>query len=464
MMAGMNRTPNLLIIHTDQQSSWTLGAYGGDLVGTPHIDRIGAEGAVFDNFFTNSALCTPSRGCMLSGRYPNCHGAWENNLQFNSEVVTLAEVLAGAGYETGYAGKWHLGGEPRPGWMQPERSRGFADCQWMFNRGHWKSVVDGRGGGEKPDLLPQLGLGQYTTDWLGDKTVEFLRRPRNAPFFHMVSFPDPHTPFNVRQPYASMYDPADMPVPASFDQGDLPSWAEEVRRVCLSQAERDGMEPKAWLRQRKAAYCGEVKCIDDNVGRILAALEERGILDETLVVFTTDHGEYMGEHGIYYKNYVYETAYRIPLLARLPGRVPAAARIGGFVTTVDFQQTILSLMGVAPSGGEQGRDASVLLDGGGAGWREEAFFHHNRFDFAGIFTPQYELGLARCGEHVLFDRLNDPDQVTNLIADPAHGRARDDLAARVIEHNRRINSPAMEWLTDWPNLTRGEGTKPTCCG
>jgi len=461
-MADVSPAPNLLIIHTDQQSCWTLGACGGELVGSPHIDRIGAEGAVFDNFFTNSALCTPSRGCMLTGRYPNCHGAWENNLPLNDDEVTLAEVLAAAGYETGYAGKWHLGGEPRPGWMQPGQSRGFADCRWMFNRGHWKSVVGAPG--DRPDLLPELGLGQYTTDWLADRTIEFLRRPRNGPFFHMVSFPDPHTPFNVREPYASMYDPAAMPVPATFDQPHLPSWAEEVRQMCLSQARRNGTEPEAWLRQRKAAYCGEVKCIDDNVGRILAALEELGILDETLVVFTTDHGEYMGEHGMYYKNHVYETAYRIPLLIRLPGRIAAATRVERFVTTVDFQQTILSVLGTAPSGREQGRDASVLLDGAGDGWRDEAFFHHNRFDFAGIFTPRYELGLARCGEHVLFDRLNDPDQVTNLIDDPAGRQVADDLADRVIEHNRRMASPAMEWLAAWPEIPRGQGPKPTCSG
>ena len=462
MIGSMAERPNLLIVHTDQQSSWTLGAYGGELVGTPHIDRIGAEGAVFDSFFTNSALCTPSRGCMLTGRYPNCHGAWENNLQLNDDEVTLAEVLASAGYETGYAGKWHLGGEPRPGWMTPERSRGFADTEWMFNRGHWQSVIPTDG--DKPDLTYELGKGQYTTDWLGDRALEFLRRPRSGPFFYMVSFPDPHTPFEVHQPYASMYDPADMPIPASFGQGDLPSWAEEVRQMCLSQAAKNGMEPEAWLRRRKAAYCGEVKCIDDNVGRMLGCLEEMGILDETVVVFTTDHGEYMGEHGIYYKNYVYETAYRIPLLIRLPGRIAAPARVGGFVTTVDFQQTILSLLGVAPSGREQGRDATVLLDGGDDGWRDEALFHHNRFDFAGVFTPQYELGLARCGEHVLFDRVNDPEQLTNLIADPACAAAVDELAGRVLEHNRQVASPAMEWLGDWRTGPKGGPIAPTCNG
>jgi len=320
----------LLILHTDQQSAWTVGACGGTLIDTPNTDRIGREGAVFASFFTNSALCTPSRGCLLTGRYPHCHGATDNDIELARDEVTLAHVLAAAGYHTGYAGKWHLDGEPRPGWMTPARAMGFAHCRWMFNRGHYKRVAD------RPDGPPELaaldGQGRYMTDWLADRTIEFLSgAPR--PFFWMVSFPDPHTPFNVRCPYDRMFDPAEMPVPETFRQEGLPGWAETHRRAHLAEAR--GKAPQALLRARKAAYCGEVKCIDDNVGRILGFLAERDMLDETAVVFTTDHGEYMGEHGLYYKNLVYETAYRIPLLLRLPGAVRPGTVIDRFVTTVE---------------------------------------------------------------------------------------------------------------------------------
>jgi len=436
--------PNLLIIHTDQQSSWTLGAYGGQLVDTPNTDRIGRQGARFANFFTNSALCTPSRGCFVTGRYPHCHGAYANNLELARDEVTLAHVLAAAGYETGYAGKWHLDGEPRPGWLGPGRSMGFEHCRWMFNRGHYKRVIERDG--QMPDMGPEQAPGRYTTDWLADKTIEFLRRPRGAPFFWMVSMPDPHTPFNVRQPYAAMYDPADMPIPATFHQEHLPSWAERVRQSALDEARQANTDPEDLLRRRKAAYCGEVKCIDDNVGRILSSLDEMGVLDDTVVVFSTDHGEYMGEHGLYYKNHVYETAYRIPLLIRWPAAIPAGTVVDRFVTTVDFQQTVLGLLGMAGSGREQGHDASPLLRRRQADWTDEAFLHHDQFDFAGIFTPQYELGLSRCGEHVLFDRVADPEQVSNLIDDPSHRAMAVELAERVVEHNRRLASPAMSWL------------------
>ena len=439
-MAGR---PNLLILHTDQQSAWTLGAYGGRLVGTPNADRIAREGAVFANFFTNSALCTPSRGCFFTGRYPHCHGAYDNNIELNRDEVTLAHLLAMAGYETGYAGKWHLDGPPKPGWLTPQRSMGFAHCRGMFNRGHYKKVAERDGG--PPDLAALDGPGRYMTDWLADKTIECLGTA-SRPFFWTVSFPDPHTPFNVRQPFASMYDPADMPVPGSFRQEGLPGWAERARGAYDGKAAEAGLSPEGLLQRNKAAYCGEVRCIDENVGRILECLERRGLLDETVVVFTTDHGEYMGEHGLYHKNHVYETAYRIPLLVRFPAGVRRGTIVDRCVSTVDFQQTILGLLGVAPSGAEQGRDASPLLRGQEIEWADEAFIHHSTFGFAGIFTRQHQLCLARCGDHVFFDRLGDPGQVTNLITEPSHRRVREELAARIVDHNRRLDSPAMAWL------------------
>jgi len=438
----MPREPNVLIFHTDQQSAWTLGAYGGTLVDTPNADRLAREGAMFTSFFTNSALCTPSRGCMLTGRYPHCHGAYDNNIELARDQVTFAHVLAGRDYETGYAGKWHLDGEPRPGWLTPERSMGFAHCRWMFNRGHTKRVVEGAG--ERPALGPLDSPGRYMTDWLADKTIEFVSAARRRPFLWMVSFPDPHTPFNVAEPYASMFDPADMPVPETFHEEHLPSWAAAHQWRCDDGADAGAAE--ALLRRRMAAYCGEVKCIDDNLGRVLECLAARGLLETTVVIFTTDHGEYMGEHGLYHKNHVYETAYRIPLLVRWPEAVRPGTVVDRVVGTVDFQPTLLGLLGVPPAGSEQGRDGSGLLRAEDVGWDDAAFLHHNSFDLAGVFTPSHELALARGAEHVLFDRRSDPLQVRNLIGDPAAAGVASDLARRVVEHNRRLGSPATAWL------------------
>ncbi len=436
--------PNLLIIHTDQLSSWAVSAYAGQLtktpnygkvlVETPNIDSLAKEGAILYNFFTNSAVCTPSRGCLVTGRYPHVHGAYRNNIEMNRDEMTIARILQNNGYETGYAGKWHLDGTPKPGWVSPERSMGFSECRYMFNRGHWKKIVEQPEG--DPEVSPYKVIGDtktFTTDWLADKTIEFIEETRTKPFFYMVSIPDPHGPYTVREPYMSMYDPEDMTVPNTFEES---STTGKPRRGKGTDS----------VKKNKAHYCGLVKCIDDNVGRILSSLRVKGILDDTIIVFTTDHGDYMGEHGLYGKNQWYRTAYRIPFLIRWPKKIHAGTVVDQFVTNVDVQQTLLGLIGIEPSGREQGRDASPLLRGEEIEWKDEAMIHHSSLESAGIFTPQYELVLKANGGHMLFDRLNDPEQTRNLCGKPEYRDIMRELAACIVEHNIAVDAPAVSWL------------------
>ena len=439
-----SRPPNLLIIHTDQQSRWTLGCYGGTLIDTPHIDAVAREGARFENFFTNSAVCTPSRGCFLTGRYPHAHGAYKNDVPLKRDEVTLAAVLAGEGYDTGYAGKWHLDGRPKPGWVPPERSMGFADRRFMFNRGHWKKMVD-KEGAPHPEVSPYKVIGDektYTTDRLAEKTAAFIEKPRERPFFFMVSFPDPHPPYTVRPPFDERFAPEDMPVPKTFFETGGPAWLRKARGRKTTPPRRR----EETLRRRKARYCGEVSLIDAAVGRILEALRRAGCMEDTIVVYSTDHGDYMGEHGLYGKNQLYETAYRIPLLVRWPRRIRPGTVVERFFASVDFMPTLLSLMGIAPSGREQGRDGAHLLTGGPGAWADEVFIHHSSLERAGIFTPRYELAFVKDGGGILFDRASDPDQVRNLFEDPAHAEVKAALAARIVEHNRAVAAPAAAWL------------------
>ena len=435
-------SPNLLIIHTDQLSCWAISIYakqrtktanyGKILVKTPYIDSLAEEGAIFYNFFTNSAVCTPSRGCLITGRYPHAHGAYKNNIEMNRDEVTIAHILQSNGYETGYAGKWHLDGPPKPGWVRPERSMGFADCRYMFNRGHWKKIVDQPSG--NPEVSPYKVIGNkktFTTDWLADKTIDFIKKPGTKPFFYMVSIPDPHGPFTVREPYMSMYSPEDMTVPNNFKQ---------------SLTGKNKKKTAGQMQKSKAHYCGLVKCIDDNVGRILKVLKEERILDDTIIVFTTDHGEYMGEHGLYGKNQWYRTAYQIPFIVRWPKRIRAGTAINNFVSNVDVQQTLLGLMGIKPCGREQGRDASGLLRGEKINWIDEAMIHHSSLESAGIFTPEYELVLKAKGNHMLFDRINDPEQIKNLYNNSKYRNITKDLTKRIIRHNMDVNAPAVSWL------------------
>lgn len=444
----MANKPNLLIIHTDQQSWWTLGCYGGTVVETPHIDRLAKDGALCTNFFTNSAVCTPSRGCFLTGRYPTSNGAYINNIPLNRDEVTFAEVLRRDGYRTGYVGKWHLDGDPRPGWVHPERAMGFDDARYMFNRGHWKKMEDFRmNKKDQPVVHPYDVIGDedtYATDWLTNKTLDFLNVEDDRPFCHMLSLPDPHGPVQVRAPYDTMFNPEDIPLPKTFHPENLPDWALEFQKSSSFGLHVPDREErlKKWL----ALYYGEVKLIDDSVGRILAALEAKGALENTVIVFTTDHGEYAGEHGLQHKNCIYETAYRIPMIVHWPKGIAAGTRMDQVWSTVDFQPTILRLMGLEPCGREEGRDASTFLRGEEMAWDDFAYLHHATHTRAGIFTNEYELALVQDGDDVLFDRVNDPDQTKNLFADPACADVVAALRERVVAHQRELKTPALEWL------------------
>lgn len=436
--------PNLLLLHCDQLSAWAVSCYapeltsvpnyGATIVPTPHLDRLAAEGARLTRFFTNSAVCTPSRGCLFTGRYPHAHGAYQNDIPLNRDEVTLGEQLRRHGYATGYAGKWHLDGEPKPGFMTPDRSMGFSDCRYMFNRGHWKQIFEDEQGNPSVKTYREMGDEQsYPTDYLATKTIEFAASHRDDPWAYCVSLPDPHTPFTVRPPYDTRFKPEDMPVPHTFSpHQDGPN------KKLIDEAE---------LRRRKAAYCGLVQCIDDNVGRILTALEQSGQLDQTLLVFTTDHGEYLGEHNRWGKNQWYRTAYQLPFLVRWPGHVPAGRTIDHFLTNVDVMPTLLSLLGQPHSGREQGRDAAGLLRGESVPWVEEAQIHHSSLRSAAVFTPRHELVLQQNGQLLLFDRQADPEQTNNLAGDPAHRAAMEELAEKLIAHHREVESPAAKWLS-----------------
>jgi uncharacterized sulfatase len=326
---------------------------------------------------------------------------------------------------------------------------GFDDCRYMFNCSHAKKVVEGDDGSVRL-VRGEMGDGEsYTTDWLTSRALDFIAQDREAPFFLTLAIPDPHDPFSVRAPYDSMFRPEEVVVPSTFGETDLPDWMHQPGVSRWSRpAKVVGNEET--LRRARAQYLGEVKCIDDNVGRVMTALESSGLLDETIVVFTTDHGEYMGEHGIYAKNQLYETAYRVPFVVRTPPSVaPGGRTVDSFLTAVDVQQTLLGLLGIPANGTEHGRDGSGLIRGEGAepSWRDEAYVYGTAFNRVGIFTPDYELAYVMgARDHILFDRRRDPLQTANLFHNPEMRPAVRALTDRLIEHTGTVGAPECEWL------------------
>ena len=433
----LTRPANLLVIMADQQSCWTLGAYGSingerqNVIGTPHIDGLARDGAKITQYFTNSPLCTPSRGCAMTGRYPFSHGAYDNDVPLNSGEITLAHCLAALDYQTGYAGKWHLAGTASPGWA-PAAKMGFTDNRFMFNRGHWKKIVSRSSGPPKTFPYSEIGTGPtYTTNWITDRAIEFVTAHKDDPFFYMVSFPDPHPPYTVQSSYADDYREGSMLIPSTFKPDPV-----------------NGVRSAAELRSLKAQYCGEVKCIDDNVGRLLSALERLGLTNNTMVVFIADHGDYMGEHGRLGKDHYYEAAIRIPCLIKFPGKVRAGHVVNELVSSVDLMPTLLGLLGAPKSGREQGRDASRLLLGASTAWNNQVFIHDPHNDYAAVFTPEVELVLQRRGGHVLFDRLRDPLQQANLYSDARFVTTIRTLGQAIVAQHAAQATPAYAWLKD----------------
>lgn len=438
---------NVLIIMTDQLRRDVLGCYGGKEVETPYIDSLAEEGILLENCYTPSAVCTPSRGCFMTGIYPHNNGALSNGRPVGAGEHGFAEAFCSAGYRTGYAGKWHLGDHRERGESLEGCNRlGFECWDYQVEFGHCKSVQQKDG---RLVLSGQVGDAcSYTTDWLADETIRFLKGQRKgSPFLFMVSMPDPHQPFRVRKPYDTMFDPLEMEIPETFYEEKLPDWAEKDEWGRHHYFPAGLFEREDHFRRLKAQYLGAVKCIDDNVGKILHALREENLLEETAVIFTTDHGDYLGEHGLMEKNNLYESVYHIPMLVRLPECKKAGFRSPAWIRMTDFAPTLAGLLGIPYSYPCDGEDLSGELLAGKEGRKEVCIFPSD-VPRTGIITEEYELAYVGRGyrggmfyDHILFDRKRDPLQRENLYGKPEYAGITEVLKEKIKEYHRRYRTP-----------------------
>ncbi|MCP5519980.1 MAG: sulfatase-like hydrolase/transferase [Verrucomicrobiales bacterium] len=477
--------PNLLIIQTDEHNFRTLGCYRallpedqtfvwgkGVVVETPNIDWLATQGAVADRFYATSPVCTPSRAAFATGRYPQNTGAIRNNLPLRDEMVTFAEVLRRHGYATGYAGKWHLDGPGRPQFA-PDRHFGWSDNRYLFNRGHWKILVEDTNG---PRVGPTNAQGaptysvagaderSFTTDFLTDRAIAFIRQHRSGPFCFQLSIPDPHGPNSVRPPYDTMFNDLhfERPVSALSPGEGLPGYAATL---------------KGPFNQRQMAlYFGMVKCIDDNVGRLLSALRETGLLERTIVIFTSDHGDLCGEHGRHNKSVPMEGSARIPFVIHAPGLIQPGTVVRQALGTVDFKPTLLSLMGVSDPTADEGRDASGLFTGktDPAGWNDVTFVRiggptpagagaadaedqEEGNGWMGAFTRRFKLIVAPAEPPALFDLETDPHELRNVIGRPEHAEVVRRLAGELLDYARTHHEPHLELASLREELIRLTG-------
>ena len=436
----MPHKPNVLFVFADQMRGMDMGCAGNPQVRTPTLDRLAAEGTCFARAYANCPVCTPSRGTILTGRYPLSHGAVANDMPLGADEVTIAHVLRRGGYRTGYVGKWHLDGVPRDRFTPPGPRRAGFDDFWAV----WNCAHDYFAGKVYRDAPEPIELGGYEPVGHTLLAIEFLRqRPDGRPFCLFVSWGTPHAPYlHVPKEYLQLYDPEALALRPNV-RSDPPA---PFRRL------GDGPD-----RRALAGYSAHITALDEQLARLLAVLEETGAAADTIVVFTSDHGDMLWSHGMTKKEQPWEEAVRIPLLVRWPGRVPAGRVCEELLSTADLAPTLLGLCGETPHAAMEGADLSAVVQGeAGAAGPESVFLTEPIIvdqgaaqgigEWRGVRTKRWTYARWRDGGGwVLYDNDADPYQMTNLIDSPAHAAVRAELEAALRDWLAKTGDPCASW-------------------
>ena len=435
----MSAKPNILIVMADQLTATALPAYGNTVAKTPHIDRLAERGVVFRNAYCNSPLCAPSRAVFISGRLPSATGAYDNACEFASDVPTFAHYLRRAGYRTVLAGKMHFIG--------PDQLHGFeerlttdiypADFEWtpdwedFSTRPSWYHNMDSVVQAGVCVRSNQLDFDEETAFAARQKLFDIARDGDARPFCMVVSLTHPHDPFAVPEQYWSRYTDAEVDMPRVTAAPDDPHSA-RLRHVCAMDEQP---VTDAQVRAARRAYYGAMSYVDDHVGRLMETLAQVGMADDTVVILLSDHGEMLGERGLWFKMSFFEGACRIPLIVHAPGRF-ASGVVEQCVSLVDVLPTLAEL-----AGDGQAPDYATPLDGRSllphlqrSGGHDEAI---GEYLAEGVVAP---LVMLRRGAWKYIHSDSDPDQLFDLSSDAGELRnltAAPELAAFQTEVGRR---------------------------
>ena len=440
--------PNILWLCTDQQRYDTIASLGNPLINTPSIDSLVRDGTAFTRAYVQSPICAPSRASFLTGRYPRTTRCRQNGQAIPADEVLISKMFRDAGYTCGLAGKLHLAScsdgrveertddgydvfhwshHPQPDW--PEN----AYTQWLNSKGKtWDELYDGP---STPFVKHGIPAEYHQTTWAAEMCCDFIREQAGAkPWFFSLNCFDPHHPFDPPAEYLSRYDPSDMPLPG-YREGELENkphyqkldheWAHnEPGYFHVAGMSADDQ------RQVCAAYYAMIELIDDQVGRILATLQESGQADNTLVIFMSDHGEMLGDHGIYLKGpHFYEAVVHVPVILRWPGKIRAGERADTFIELVDLSPTLLDAAGLEIPGRIQGRSFYPACTGEAKSspHRDSVYSEYynawtHKRSYGTMLRTEKEKIVIYHGDEVgeLYDLEEDPGEFTNLWDDPAH--------------------------------------------
>jgi len=396
--------PNILFAFADQMRASAMGCMHDEQVYTPDLDRLASQGVLFQNAIANTPVCTPSRASLLTGRHAwTCH-CIVNDLRLPEDEQSIADVLNAEGYRTGYIGKWHLDGISRHMFTPPGRRRhGFDDYWAAYNCNHnyfdCKFYLN-----DSPELVHREG---YDADIQTDQAIEFLERFKDdvqppVAFCLFLSWGPPHAPYReVPQEFLDMYPPEEIVLRPNAEGADR--WA-------------------------IAGYYAHVTALDRNIGRLMEATDRLGLSENTIFVFTSDHGDMLWSQGRVKKQQPWEESIRVPLIMRWPNHLPAGQVSDLLISVVDLTPTLLGLAGVPVPDRMNGSDLSATLLGHSDRQQSSVFINeYVSFDQAsayqpwrGVRTQRYTYARWLQGGRLLYDNLNDPYQLRNLIHEPGH--------------------------------------------
>lgn len=506
--------PNILFIMSDDHALRAISAYSRELINTPNIDRIGREGAVMRNGFVTNSICAPSRAAILTGKYSHLNGLRDNRDEFDGSQMIFPKLLKSAGYQTFLVGKWHLKTKPQ----------GFDFWKILIDQGEYynpRLVTDG-------DTAVVKG---YTTDVITDEGLTALQtRDKSRPFVMLLQHKAPHRNWQPNIKHLRLFQ-QDLPVPATLydDYAGRQALAEQDQQItnmwlsndlkltpdhydeetgtggavgnsnpeaaykamldrmtpeqrkpwdayydsvgaAFKEANLSGRELWHWKYQRYIKdYLKCIVSVDENVGRVLDYLEREGLSENTIVVYTSDQGFYLGEHGMYDKRFMYEESFRTPMLIRYPAAIRAGLSIEELVMNIDFAPTFLDYAGIDVPEEMQGRSMRPLFEtvGERPEWRESVYYHYYEYPHGwhkvkrhyGIRNYRYKLihFYHDIDTWELYDLQKDPQEMRNLIDDPAYAEVVDDLKSKLLQMQEDLQEqPQIIDLTKGDTFVGGD--------
>jgi len=446
--------PNVLLIMTDQQRPDTLGHLSTTPCRTPNIDSLAAEGVSFQNAYTPCPLCLPSRASLFTGKYPSQNDMLSNQTGY-LQTCEMLDHFRNNGYQINYAGKWHMGegniadftdrhaGDSTAIYSQWCLDQGLIDG-WMFNDPACRMT-------RTPSMsIPKVHRQDLPVDktneaFVTDFAIDMIKtRVKDKPFFQICAFNGPHPPFMIPEPYFSMYDPADVPTLANFgpQKGEHPAHSESYYRDLFND---HGEDFDAW-RTSYAVYWGFVTMIDDFVGKLIDVLNEEQLMEDTIILFTSDHGENLGSHGLWQKMVAFDESIRVPLVLRVPGKMHVG-RSQKPVSLIDVAPTLAELCGL-PTGEWMGQ---YLFSGDQSDPEHPAIFAMHRpigdwmkvTDWRMVQEGGFKYVWHNGMEGELFDLNSDSAEIRNLVKKPTHQAILGSMRLKLDQFLCETNDPLL---------------------